>query len=39
MCGGDATGEAVIGGEIDGAAFTGSTAVGRAIYAQLASGP
>ena len=39
VCGGDETGEAVIGADIDGAAFTGSTAVGRAIYAQLASGP
>lgn len=39
VCGGDATGKSLIAGAIDGAAFTGSTAAGRAIHARLTSGP
>jgi 1-pyrroline-5-carboxylate dehydrogenase len=39
VCGGDETGQALIASDIDGAAFTGSTAAGRAIHAKLTSGP
>jgi len=37
--GGPATGEALVGAEIDGVAFTGSAEVGREIGRRLASGP
>lgn len=39
VCGGDETGKALIGSDIAGAVFTGSTEAGRAIHARLASGP
>jgi len=37
--GGPATGEALVGSEIDGVAFTGSAEVGREIGRRLSSGP
>ena len=39
VCGGDAVGEALVSGGIDGAVFTGSNAGGRAIFDAMSSGP
>jgi 1-pyrroline-5-carboxylate dehydrogenase len=39
ICGGDATGKALIEGDIDGAAFTGSMEVGHAIHSRIGNGP
>ncbi len=39
VCGGDETGKALIDGDIDGAAFTGSMEVGHAIHSKIGTGP
>jgi 1-pyrroline-5-carboxylate dehydrogenase len=39
ICGDDETGMALINGDIDGAAFTGSMEVGHAIHSKLGTGP
>lgn len=39
VCGGDATGRALIEAGVDGAAFTGSREAGHAIHARLGMGP
>jgi len=39
VCGGDAVGERLVAGGIDGAVFTGSNAGGRAIFTALSAGP
>lgn len=39
ICGGDETGRALVAGEIDGAAFTGSMETGHAIHAAIGTGP
>lgn len=39
VSGGDETGKALVGGDIDGAAFTGSMEVGHAIHEKIGTGP
>lgn len=39
ICGGDETGKALIDGDINGAAFTGSMETGHAIHERIGTGP